>query len=98
MRDEIVKLQSNCEPMADVRGEGLFTGLEWVSDLDKKTPDREGAIDVANRMKDKGFLICNAGANGNIIKIRPPLVFQKEHADLFLTAFAETLGELDGSA
>mgnify|MGYP001245892637 CR=1 FL=1 len=98
MRDEIVKLQSNCEPVADVRGEGLFTGLEWVSDLDKKTPDREGAIDVANRMKDKGFLICNAGANGNIIKIRPPLVFQKEHADLFLTAFAETLGELDGSA
>ena len=98
LRDKLAKLQDRCAPMADIRGHGLFIGLEWVSDRSAKTPDRENAVDFANRMKDKGFLINNAGALGNVLKIRPPLVFQQEHADLFLTAFEETLGEIDGAA
>ena len=55
-----------------------------------------GAVEVVNRLKDKGFLISNAGALGNVLKIRPPLVFGREHADSFLSAFKETLDELDG--
>jgi 4-aminobutyrate aminotransferase-like enzyme len=90
------ELEPNWEPIGDVRGHGLFIGLEWVSDRAAKTPDRKGAIDVVNRLKDKGFLISNAGALGNVLKIRPPLVFNKEHADLFLTAFEETLHERYG--
>ena len=94
LREELLGLQQNCEAMADVRGCGLFVGVEWVSDRESKTADREGAFDVANRLKEKGFLLSNAGALGNVVKIRPPLVFQKSHADLFLTAFAETLDEI----
>jgi 4-aminobutyrate aminotransferase-like enzyme len=40
--------------------------------------------------------MSNAGIFGNVVKIRPPLVFGREHADLFLTAFAETMRELYG--
>jgi 4-aminobutyrate aminotransferase-like enzyme len=96
MRGELRRMAESCEPMAEVRGHGLFIGLEWVSDRQEKTPDREGAIDVINAMKDKGFLMSNAGALGNVVKIRPPLVFAREHADLFLTAFAEMIRELHG--
>ena len=51
---------------------------------------------VANLIvgKDKGFLTSNAGALFNVVKLRPPLVFGREHADLFLTAFEETIREL----
>ena len=66
--------------MAEIRGHGLFIGLEWVSDHDTKTPDRDGATAFVNRLKDKGFLIGSAGALGNVLKIRPPLVFAREHA------------------
>ncbi|MCZ6679918.1 MAG: aspartate aminotransferase family protein [Candidatus Poribacteria bacterium] len=96
LRGELAKLQVRCEPMGDIRGHGLFIGLEWVSDRAAKIPDRDGAVVFVNRLKDKGFLIGNAGALGNVLKIRPPLVFQKEHANLFLTAFEEIVGEFYG--
>ena len=80
--------------MGDVRGHGLFIGLDWVSDRKAKTADPEGSKRVVNRLKDKGFLTSNAGALFNVIKLRPPLIFDRGHADLFLTAFEETVREL----
>jgi len=93
LRDALGKIE--CEAMGDVRGHGLFIGLDWVSDRETKTADPKGAIRVVNKLKDKGFLTSNAGALFNVIKLRPPLVFEREHADLFLTAFEETVRELD---
>ena len=94
LRDKLKELQAGCEAMGDVRGHGLFIGVEWVQDRAAKKPDRAGAVGVVNAMKDKGFLIGNAGAFGNVVKIRPPLVFSSVDAAAFLTAFEETLGEL----
>ena len=91
LRDELNLLLPECDALADVRGCGLFVGLEWVND--DGSADRKGAIRVANLMKDKRFLLSNAGANGNVIKLRPPLVFEKSHADRFLQAFREMLSE-----
>ena len=82
------------EVMGDVRSQGLFIGVEWITDPESRSPDRQGAIDMANKLKDKGFLLSNAGANGNIIKIRPPLVFEQHHADLFFSAFSQALEEM----
>lgn len=93
LRDELRKLQDSCEQMADVRGHGLFIGMEWVADPESTEPDADGASDVVNRLRDKGFLIGSAGPLGNILKIRPPLVFRQEHADAFLTAFEECIRE-----
>ncbi len=83
-----------CEAMGDARGHGLFIGLDWVSDREARTPDPKGAIRVVNRLKEKGFLTSNAGAHFNVVKLRPPLVFEREHADLFVAAFRETVREL----
>ena len=92
LREGLAKIE--CEAVGDIRGHGLFIGIDWVSDRETKTPDIEGVKRVVNRLKEKGFLTSHAGALFNVLKIRPPLVFRHEHADLFLTAFEETLREL----
>ena len=94
LRRGLEALQESCEPMAEVRGHGLFLGVEWVNDRGAKTADVGGVVAVVNRLKDKGFLTSNAGALRNVLKIRPPLCFGREHADAFLDAFGETLREL----
>ena len=92
LKQALVGLMDNHPQFADVRGQGLFLALEWVKDKqDDRSPDAQGAVEVVNQLKDKGFLTSNAGAYSNVIKIRPPLVLQKEQADRFLTAFAECL-------
>jgi 4-aminobutyrate aminotransferase-like enzyme len=85
-----------CAAIGDVRGHGLFLGVEMVTDRQSKTPDRERAIDVVHRLKDRGFLTSNDGAFANVVKIRPPLVFRQEHAEAFLCAFDATISDLDG--
>ena len=57
-------------------------------------PDTDLAKRVINRLKDKGFLTSNAGAFGNVVKIRPPLTFSQENATEFLGAWDETVVEL----
>ena len=79
--------------IGDIRSQGLFVGIDWVISKNDNTPNREGAVRVVNVMKAKGFLMSNAGEHGNVIKIRPPLVFQKEHADAFLEAFDSAMDE-----
>ncbi len=96
LRDQLASVPARYDAVADVRGHGLFAGLEWVSDRAAKTPDRKGAAEAANRLKNKGFLVSNAGALGNVLKIRPPLVFARQHADLFLGALGEVLQEMYG--
>jgi len=94
----LASLPTRYDAIADVRGHGLFVGLEWVSDRTAKTPDKRGAAEVANRLKDKGFLVANAGALGNVLKIRPPLVFTRQHVDMFVTALDEVLQDMYGNS
>ncbi len=96
LRNQLASLPARYDAVADVRGHGLFAGLEWVSDRAAKTPDKKGAAEAANRLKDKGFLVGNAGALGNVLKIRPPLVFTRQHAELFLGALSKVLQEMYG--
>ncbi|TMJ29345.1 MAG: aminotransferase class III-fold pyridoxal phosphate-dependent enzyme [Alphaproteobacteria bacterium] len=82
--------------IADVRGHGLFVGVEITKADAARTPDQDRAVEVINRLKDRGFLTSNAGAFRNVVKIRPPLVFARRHAEEFLVAFDATMAELDG--
>jgi 4-aminobutyrate aminotransferase-like enzyme len=79
--------------IGDVRGEGLFIGIEIVGAA--KAPDRERAMDIAGRLMRRGFLTSNAGMFGNVVKIRPPLVFSQGNADAFLEAFDAVADEID---
>jgi len=82
--------------IGDVRGSGLFLAIDLVTDPHTRAPDRDRAIEVVERLKDRGFLTCNAGVHGNLVKIRPPLMFSRGDAETFMTAFDRVMAELDG--
>jgi 4-aminobutyrate aminotransferase-like enzyme len=77
--------------VGDVRGTGLFLGVEIIRDDGTKAPDVDRAVAMVDQLKDLGFLTSNAGALRNVLKFRPPLVFRQEHADAFLEAFEQVL-------
>ncbi|MFA5121764.1 aspartate aminotransferase family protein [Zavarzinia sp.] len=76
--------------IGDVRGAGLFVGVEMV-DPATGAPATALTTRVVNGLRERGVLISATGPNGNILKIRPPLVFAREHVNLFLDRLAATL-------
>ncbi len=87
----LLELAGRHEAIGDVRGAGLFLGLEFVSDRTAKTPAADLAARVVNSLRDRRILVSAAGPFANVLKIRPPLVFRNEHADLLVTALDEIL-------
>ena len=82
------------DAMGDVRGSGLFLGVELIKAGEGKQPDAAAAITLSDRLKDKGFLVSYSGKYENVLKIRPPLVFSHQNADDFLAAFDECMEEM----
>ena len=82
--------------IGDVRGYGLFVGIEMIKDSDTREPDAASTELLSNRLKNKGFLVSYAGQFDNVLKIRPPLVFSHENAAEFLVAFDECMEEMSG--
>ena len=80
--------------IGDVRGAGLFIGLELVEDRAAKTPAPTIAKAMINGLRRHGVLIGAAGAHGNILKIRPPLPFSRENADQVIHACDVVLAEI----
>ncbi|MDZ7393838.1 MAG: aminotransferase class III-fold pyridoxal phosphate-dependent enzyme [candidate division KSB1 bacterium] len=79
--------------IGDVRGKGLFIGVELVRDREEKTPATEEAAYVVERMKEKGILIGRDGPFANVLKIKPPLVFTEADAERLVTALDQVLDE-----
>ncbi|MGB1252647.1 MAG: aminotransferase class III-fold pyridoxal phosphate-dependent enzyme, partial [Candidatus Promineifilaceae bacterium] len=80
--------------IGDVRGQGLMAGVELVRDRDSKTPAAAEAKQLINLMRAEQVLISTGGMLSNVLKIRPPLVFQKEHADIMIAALDKSLAKL----
>jgi len=87
-------LATRFEAIGDVRGSGLYVGVEMVKDRASKTPDTETAAAVVEGLRERRVLISSEGKHGNTLKIRPPLVFGEQHADRLLTETAATLAAL----
>jgi 4-aminobutyrate aminotransferase-like enzyme len=94
LKTELSRFIDRYEHVGDVRGHGLFLGIEWVKDHETRKADRRGAAIFVERMKEKGFLMGADGQRDNMLKIRPPLIFEQSHAELLLTALDETAKEL----
>jgi 4-aminobutyrate aminotransferase-like enzyme len=80
--------------IGDVRGAGLFFAVELVSDRGSKTPAAVETKRLVNRMRELGVLISRIGVHDNILKIRPPMPFSRQHADLLLGTLDEALASL----
>ncbi|MET0702799.1 MAG: aminotransferase class III-fold pyridoxal phosphate-dependent enzyme [Mycobacterium sp.] len=79
--------------IGDIRGTGLYIGVEVVTDPDTKAPDRAGARWLVNTMRERRVLISVCGTGGNVLKIRPPLVFSMADVDWFCTEFAAVIAD-----
>lgn len=94
LRAGIERLAARHATIGDIRGAGLFLGVEMVSDPESHTPAPELAAAVVNGLRARRVLISASGPAGNVLKIRPPLVFSPENADLFLETLGAVLGKL----
>ena len=84
-------IAKTCELIGDVRGNGLFVAIELVDSREERRPATAAATRVVNDLRDRGILTNTMGADGNILKLRPPMVFSKENADFFLGHLDEVL-------
>ena len=82
----LVRLQNRFEILGDLRGKGLFLGLDLVTGRDTKEPASGAAHALVNTMRRNGVLVTVSGPHDNVIKVRPPLVFSSADASRFLDA------------
>ncbi len=80
--------------VGDVRGSGLFLGVELVRDRETLEPAGAEASYVANRMRERGVLLGTDGPHHNVVKIRPPMPFTMRDADVLVRELERALGEL----
>ncbi len=87
------RFEANYQLVGDVRGSGLFLGVELVQHPETLEPATAEAAYIANRMRELGVLLGTDGPYHNVIKIRPPMPFSIEDADLLLSAMEQILWE-----
>jgi 4-aminobutyrate aminotransferase-like enzyme len=86
-------LQERHDLIGDVRGSGLFLGIDLVLDRNTREPAPLQASYVVNRLRDCGILTGTDGPYHNVIKLRPPLIFSQADADFLLHILDDVLQE-----
>jgi 4-aminobutyrate aminotransferase-like enzyme len=94
LRSRLRELAENATIIGEIRGPGLFVGVEMIEGAGRPDPARATA--VVNEMRHRRVLIGRTGRSGNVLKIRPPLVFGEDHADLLVENLAVVLTEAVG--
>lgn len=86
-KQQLNKLQQKYNCIGDVRGEGLFLGIEFITD--KGIPDTLATAHIKNELKNKLILTGTDGPFNNIIKIKPPMCFSIGNVDDFINSLDE---------
>ena len=94
----LMSLAARHAMIGDVRGLGLFLGIELVREAESLTPATREAAEAIELMKERGVLLSTDGPFENVIKIKPPLVFSRENADELVAVLDEVLGEIEQEA
>jgi 4-aminobutyrate aminotransferase-like enzyme len=90
---DLRELQAKHPLIGDVRGLGLFLGIDLVTDRETRAPAMRQASYVVNRLREEGILAGTDGPHHNVIKLRPPLCFTAADAGRFTSTLANILGE-----
>lgn len=84
-------LQGSFELIGDVRGRGLFVGVELVEDRETQAPATAAAAHIKDALRERRVLIGTDGPHDNILKIRPPMTFDRAAADCLLAELERAL-------
>jgi 4-aminobutyrate aminotransferase-like enzyme len=94
LRNGFHALAKKYEQIGDVRGSGLYVGVELVKDRSTKESDAAAASAVVNGLRARRVLISATGPHANVLKVRPPLVFTEANADRLLTEAEAVMASL----
>jgi 4-aminobutyrate aminotransferase-like enzyme len=78
--------------VGDVRGRGLFLGIEVVRERSSKEPDPDLARSLVATLRERGILVGRGGRHGNVLILAPPLVIDEADLDGGLDTIVEVLG------
>jgi 4-aminobutyrate aminotransferase-like enzyme len=91
MLQQLRELMTQFEIIGDVRGSGLFIGVELVRDRNTRKPATEAATSVVNQMREEGILLGTDGPFHNVLKIRPPMPFTASDGERLVETLASLL-------
>ena len=94
LRDGLQELAGRHDLIGDVRGRGLMVGVELVKDRSTREPAGDEARTVVEALRDRAVLIGATGPAESVLKIRPPLVFRRENADVLVETLDQALSSL----
>lgn len=92
-RQRLLALKDKYEVIGDVRGSGLIFGAELVLDRKTKSPAVDYTDKIVNQMRHNGIILSKLGKHKNTLKIRPPMPFSIENADLLFDTLDDVLGK-----
>jgi 4-aminobutyrate aminotransferase-like enzyme/Ser/Thr protein kinase RdoA (MazF antagonist) len=93
-RDGLTALMHEHPLIGDVRGLGLFLGVELVRDRQTREPATSEAAELVNRLRHRGILASTDGPDANVIKIKPPMVIDKDDVDMALRVIGQELRDI----
>ncbi|MCV6576229.1 MAG: aminotransferase class III-fold pyridoxal phosphate-dependent enzyme, partial [Cohaesibacter sp.] len=80
LRDGFKDMATRYPLIGDVRGRGLFIGVELVKDHETLDPATKQAAQITNILRDNSILMSTDGPLDNVLKIKPPIIHSKDHA------------------
>ncbi len=93
LRQGLVRLAQQLPWIREIRGAGLFWGVELAENPQSGLAGRQEAARVVNDLRRRGVLVGATGRGGNVLKIRPPLTIGRTEVDVLLDALGKALGE-----
>lgn len=93
LKEGLTSLMERHPAIGDVRGRGLFLGVELVADREVRAPDAAVARYVVGRMKERGILLSTDGPDDNVIKLKPPMPFSEGDAGRLVETLDQVLRE-----
>jgi ethanolamine-phosphate phospho-lyase len=79
------------EQVGDIRGMGFFQGIDIVKSKKSRDPDSETALKIRQEVRNRGVLISVDGPHNNVLKFKPPMVFNKDNADTLIKTLTDVL-------
>ncbi|XP_036372286.1 ethanolamine-phosphate phospho-lyase [Megalops cyprinoides] len=87
----LAQLKETHPLVGDIRGVGLFVGVELVRDRAKRTPATAEAQEVIYKLKEQHILLSADGPHRNVLKFKPPMCFSEEDAKFAVDKIDEIL-------
>jgi len=92
---ELKKLAEKHEIIGDIRGRGMFIGIDLVKNRETREPNIKAAEHALTRFREERILMQSDGPFNNVLKIKPPLAFSRENVDTFITTLDSIIEDIE---